>query len=268
MGIASQISSKTYVDYALLCQYAIYAILILMAVTLSKLEFQEKILTRISVGLRGVFISCDDSQRLLPTNAFFKRFGTVIVVLLACGYVASVSIFPKSTEDWYIFPTVAAELAYLDANEPAHAGDTLHGNWCSLLTVPIKITYIKYSTSSFPAALLQAVLFLSSCYTLITSQSKLYDWMDCDQYMDASAKSECSYYDIQNYRNRVFSEVMLYDWITVNVYYPIFHKVLHDPAYSSIHDKLSKKSVEIVDNSLKSIHMKYSTKGNQRDRIE
>ena len=251
-----------------------------MALLLSVQEYEEKILTRLSIGLKGVFMSCDDS-RLLPLqiNTFFKRYGSYVVFLLACGYLASISIFPSRTVDWYIFPTLDAELAYLDANKPDHtgyldavkaapAGDTLQCSWCNLLTVPIKITYVKHSTSSFPAALLQAVLFLSSCYTLITSQYKLYDWIDFDQYMDASTKNECSYYDIHNYRSRVFSEPMLYDWIAVKLYYPIFHKVLHDPVYSSIHDKLPEKVVELVDSSLKSIHMKYSTKGSQGSRIE
>lgn len=306
-GIASGISTMDF-GFTFYQYYLIYVTLILMAGYFAFLETHEKIFIRVSAGLNGVFLpsSCtqyshatifaksaimvtkksrgDTSQccgvsadgiqnTTLSQHCCMVLWPARIVEALALWYLIAVCFPPMQLREWYVFPTKAAEVAFIDAIADDLTADMNFG-WCGSLTRPMKLTYVKDSASSLGVSLLQAVIFLRTCYKVIETRKGIYDWMNGDEFMDHRHKDTCPYYNFHNYRNRVFSEPMLYDWIAVNLYYPVFHNILSNLSNSShanlrrtlrkrgrAHDEVAKSALRsIYDKSTwKNGHAKEST---------
>jgi len=282
-GISSGINSSTYFDYVFAQQYFIYALLWLLSLYLSNLESYEKVFVRVSTGLGGAFLPCSDTQ--FAHSTFYAKmrcsgechisirshskvpwyitscccrvqWSARLVEILALWYMITLFMFPEQLQEWYVFPTIEAEVTFMERIESIGDTETTKFGWCNSLDRPMKLTYVKYSSSTLSTSILMALLFLKMCYEMIESQRALYDWIDTDEYMDETNKDTCSYFDIHKKRKRVFSEPMLYDWLAVNFYYPIWHKILNDSDHVKVREKLNAKNLEIVQDALCSVHDK------------
>ena len=282
-GISSGINSSTYVDTVYSQQYLIYVFLWGLTQYLSMLEGYEKILVRVSAGPGGIFVPCSDTQynhatffakmncsgagiisirshSKLPwyvsSYSYRVQWSARLVELLALWFMVTL-FMPEQIQEWYVFPTVDAEAAFIGTLQNIGDTETTKFGWCNSLDQPLELTYVKYSSPSISASILKALAFLQMCYAMVESQRALYDWINIGEYIDESNKDVCSYYDIHKKRSRIFSEPMLYDWLAVNFYYPIWHKILNDPNYVKLRKRVKRKNLEIAREALCSIHDKY-----------
>jgi hypothetical protein len=131
-GIASGISNTSYLDWALVQQYVIYAALGLFTVYLSKKEVSEKFYVRIALFLNGVFHPCEDRRKLhSPTSyvskyPFLQRFEPFFdawaVMFLVVWYFWTISYVPSSTQTYYIFPSSEEQIIFMNENGPPYSG--------------------------------------------------------------------------------------------------------------------------------------------------
>jgi hypothetical protein len=250
---------------------------------LAQSETHEKVLARVSLGLKGVFIPCS-KVRLSNASVFWRshliecfgfrantwstfvpsfvyrwRFSSRLVEGLCLWYLVTLFSFRKQLQVWYVFETVAAELEFIKSTKHENSRDDAYFGWCDSLSEPVALVYVKRSSSDLSTALLQALLFLRMCYSMLEQQQRLYDWIDPDEFMNVKNKETCPYFDIHKNRNRIFSEAMLYDWLACNFLYPIFITILTVPELSGLRKKLGNAHLDKAKRAVECIHRKQVT---------
>jgi hypothetical protein len=236
-GIATDISNDKNFPWQPTAQYVIYGALLVFAAYLGNQEATEIRYVRIASKLDGVFLPIEDRSRVqTPFSARYRSypyfikylsyFDNVLAFLFSVAFLGTLTVPSPIQQEWYVFPTKAEQLAYYAAHPAALS------NWCAAIKLPIFLTYSQTSRKFDLYTLFQVYLFFMLVHALITYQTKIYNWMDPERYMNHKKRAQCSYYDIHENRNRVFNELMLNDWMVVHAKGPLIKRILTDD-----HDK-------------------------------
>ena len=269
-GVASQITKEdnSVMDRSYILKYFIFGAVLAIAFCLAKMEFDEVRLVRVSLSQGGIYLpSAGKSNFTIMRYKVYFIVDAIIIVYLCTVFGETIS---SAQQDWYVYPTKTESFeAWMDAKSDGtfydghRDGNTFtyktNYGFCSALTRPLKLKYVWESDSNWIMVALETFLFIEMCYSMISTQSQLYNWIDQDQLMDEDCKDTCPYYNIVEKRTRVFVEPMLHDWMTINLYYPICRTILTDEKYISTKEKWdSNEVVSKVEAALKEIHKKHS----------
>lgn len=191
-------------DFWVQLQFVIYFCVVLYGFVLTCRETVEKRYVRRAIAYQGIFISCDfmghvssESSNVcvryfIPRQwlAFHKKTKSkrldvfeylfygglsphldyLFILLLCVLYVTTLAYSTPEYATWYVFPETFFEQGQLFHAKYSSPKSPVRMNWCSALTVPVVLSYVKNDRVSVYTALLQGLYFVYSTVQLLFLQ--------------------------------------------------------------------------------------------------
>ena len=160
---------------------------------------------------------------------YFDNFFAIVLAIL---YLVTLIAVKPDEQYWLVFPTKDEALAF-DYYE--------YVNFCNVLEYPVLLHYTQPPSGFSTSSLLSGILFFQSVRSLIVTQKAIYTWLDSDAYMDKENKTELVYYNIHELRENVMDELMIDDWVIVNIDLPVLKPFLLDLETVSVNKQFTEE---------------------------